>query len=60
MALLGLALVLAGKLAVFFDPLVYLGLALLLGTSLWNSWPHKAATTGSCAACAPQESVLNP
>jgi hypothetical protein len=53
------SMVLAGKFAFFINPLVYLGLALLMGASLWNSWPQKAATLGSCAACAPQESVVN-
>src|SRR4051794_15819271 len=38
LGIVAVSMVLAGKLAFFFDPLVYLGLALLLGTSLWNSW----------------------
>ena len=59
LGVVAVSLILVGKLAFFFDPLVYVGLALLMGASVWNSWPHTAATTGSCAACAPQESVLH-
>ena len=59
LGMVAVSLVLVGKLAVFSALLVYVGLALLMGAALWNSWPHTAAATGSCAACAPQESVLN-
>jgi len=36
--------------------LLALGLALLVGASLWNAWPCRATALGSCAACAPDES----
>jgi len=36
--------------------LLVLGLALLVGASLWNAWPRQATALGSCAACAPHES----
>lgn len=60
LGVVAVSLVLAGKFLFFINLLVYLGLALLVGASVWNSWPHTAATIGSCAACAPHESVLNP
>jgi len=56
--IVGASIALAGKFALSSNPWLYLGLALLLGASLWNSWPHKAATTGACAACAPQGSEV--
>ncbi len=36
--------------------LLALGLALLVGASLWNAWPCRATALGSCAACAPHAS----
>lgn len=40
--------------------LLALGLALLIGASLWNAWPRQATTLDSCAACAPHESERSP
>lgn len=51
---IGSALALVGKFAWASDSLLYLGIAVLFGASLWNSWPRSAATGGSCAACAPE------
>src|SRR5215831_2003426 len=31
--------------------LLALGLALLVGASLWNAWPCQAAVLGACTAC---------
>lgn len=56
--LLGLAgslLALAGKFGFASDPLLYGGVAVLVGASTWNAWPRGAAAPGSCAACAPQD-----
>lgn len=47
---------LLGKFAVSSNLLLYLGLALLVGASLWHAWPRKTAT-GSCPQCASQVSV---
>lgn len=40
--------------------LLALGLALLVGASLWNAWPRQATILDSCAACAPPESEMSP
>lgn len=48
------ALTLGGKFALDSTPLLYLGLAALIGASLWNAWPQSAAEARPCAACAPQ------
>jgi hypothetical protein len=47
--------VLAGKFVLEVFPIVYGGVALLLGASIWNAWPRKTAGTGggTCPACAP-------
>jgi len=47
--------VLAGKFVFEASPVVYGGVALLLGASIWNAWPRKTAGTGggACPACAP-------
>jgi hypothetical protein len=39
-------LVLAGKLAIASDPLVYAGLALLVAAALWNALPARRSPTG--------------
>ena len=51
----GAGLALVGKFAFSVDLLLYLGLALLVAASLWNSWPRYTAPAGSCALCAPRE-----
>lgn len=48
---------LLGKFALSSDSLLYVGLALLVGASVWNAWPRKSASTGSCAECASQVPV---
>ncbi|CAN5671472.1 hypothetical protein BH23GEM7_BH23GEM7_34250 [soil metagenome] len=47
------AVVLFGQFVIASEPVVYGGVVLLMGVSLWNAWP-KRATTGSvsCPACA--------
>lgn len=42
------ALVVAGKLAIASDPLVYAGLALLAAAALWNAWPARRLAGRSC------------
>ena len=36
--------------------LLVVGLALLVGASLWNAWPRQATALDACAACAPHAS----
>ena len=50
---------LVGKFALGSSAILYLGLALLIGASLWNSWPLRAARTEACGRCAPQGSGSN-
>ena len=53
---LGASVVLVGKF--YFDSVtaLYVGIALLVGASLWNAWPK--ASRGSCPACAPDDPRL--
>jgi hypothetical protein len=46
--------ILVGKVWLSSDSLVFLGLAGLIGASVWNAWPRRATPHGACAACAPQ------
>jgi hypothetical protein len=46
------AMLLAGKFAFGSDPALYLGVALLVAASLWNSWPRRRREA-ECPACAP-------
>jgi len=48
------AMTLIGKFALASSALLYLGLALLIGASIWNTWPLSAARTGTCGKCAPR------
>lgn len=50
----GSAVALSGKFALSLDSLLYLGLALLVGASLWNAWPRPVASS-SCSACRAEE-----
>ncbi len=43
------AIVLVGKFALDSDMALYGGITLLIGASLWNAWPKRAAS--SCPAC---------
>ncbi len=36
--------------------LLALGLALLIGATLWNAWPRQATALGACVACTPHAS----
>jgi len=53
------AAALLGKFAVGSSAILYAGLALLIGASIWNTWPLSAARTGTCGQCAPQGSAWN-
>lgn len=47
--------VLIGKFNFESDAAMYVGLAVLVSASLWNSWPKRAGT--DCPACVGQEST---
>lgn len=52
-----ISLMLTGTFGLPSDPLLYTGLAFLVGASLWNAWPRQTAITEACAACAPHASA---
>lgn len=54
--LLASTLVLVGKFHFESNATMYEGLALLVGASLWNSWPRKPSAS-SCSSCAGSEST---
>jgi mercuric ion transport protein len=47
------AAIMLGKFSLNSDFAFYTGLALLVGSSLWNTWPRKQSKTASCCECAP-------
>ena len=54
LGLVAAAVVIIGKFLFESDPAMYGGIALLVGASVWNTWPkHKRAS--SCPACAEAE-----
>jgi len=46
-------IVIVSKFVLVSDLAMYGGIALLMSASLWNSWPKRAANSGSCPACVP-------
>ena len=58
LGLVATALVVLGKFALNLDPVLYLGIALLLGASIWNSWPRRKTRQRACPACQPDNSDL--
>ena len=57
LGIFAVSIALIGKFAFLSDPLSYVGLAVLVGASLWNAWPRKVATVLSCPRCAQQETT---
>lgn len=55
MGVVAAALVIVGKFALASDPVLYAGIALLIGTSIWNTWPKQKTT--SCPACTGEERI---
>lgn len=53
------AIVLAGKFAIETDTLMYAGLVLLIGTSVWNTWPRRREAR-PCPACVTGMEANNP
>jgi hypothetical protein len=51
LGLLAAILIVVGKFVFVSDLAVYGGIGLLVGTSLWNSWPRHARQSTSCPAC---------
>ncbi|MFQ5740199.1 MAG: MerC family mercury resistance protein [Acidobacteriota bacterium] len=53
---LGLGLVaslaiVSGRFAAAIDPIVYVGIGLLIAAGLWNAWPKRAGKKDTCPAC---------
>ena len=48
------SLAFTGKFALASDPLLYLGLGMLVVASVWNAWPRRSGSTGSCSKCVSQ------
>ncbi len=46
--------VMVGKFLLYFEPAMYGGIILLMGASLWNSWPQRRPVSGTCPACIPR------
>ncbi len=53
LGVLAAIIVIIGKFVFISDLAMYGGIALLMGASLWNSWPKRAVNSGSCPACVP-------
>lgn len=53
LGLLAAVLVIVGKFAFVSDLVVYIGVTLFVGASLWNSWLQRDSKGGSCPACIP-------
>lgn len=51
----GTLIVLVGKFALSWNVLFYTGLAVFVAASVWNAWPKKKDTAGSCEMCVAQE-----
>lgn len=51
--------IMIGKFALASSAILYLGLAFLIGASIWNTWPLRAARTASCGKCATRVSGSN-
>lgn len=54
LGLVGSLVGLGGKFVLSSDPLLYMGLGLVVVAAGWNAWPLDVASV-SCAGCAPQE-----
>ena len=48
------AIVLVGKFTFESDPAMYAGLAILIGASVWNTWPRQRHVP-TCPACAGEQ-----
>ncbi len=53
----GAAVLLAGKFGLQSDGIMYAGIVLLIGASIWNAWPKRP---GPCPACVPAGQGAHP
>lgn len=53
LGVLAATVVIVGKFVFASDAATYGGIALLISTSLWNSWPRRGISSGSCPNCIP-------
>ena len=53
LGLVASAAILTGKFYLDAAQPAYVGVALLIAASVWNSWPRRAVITPSCPACVP-------
>jgi len=51
LGLIAATTILAGKFYFDVAQAAYVGVALLIGASVWNSWPRRAVTIPACPAC---------
>ena len=51
LGLVGIAAIFVGKFIFAFAPATYVGVAGLIGASLWNAWVSRTATVAVCPAC---------
>ncbi len=51
---------LLGKFVLSSDSLLYVGIALLVGATVWNVWPRRSASTAPCGQCASQVLAEHP
>ena len=51
----GTVAVLVGKFALSWNLLFYAGLVVFIAASVWNAWPRKKDTAGSCEMCIAQD-----
>jgi len=59
LGLIAAAVVLIGKFSFESDPAMYAGLAILIGASLWNTWPRRQRSA-PCPACVDEKQETNP
>jgi hypothetical protein len=45
------AILVIGKFGFDADSAIYIGIAVLVGASLWNAWPRHAIASPACPAC---------
>lgn len=55
LGMIAASLILLGKFSLAFNPILYVGLGLLILASVWNGWP-----IASRCICAPATETLNP
>ncbi|HJT71242.1 MAG TPA: MerC family mercury resistance protein [Terriglobales bacterium] len=58
LGLLAAAVILIGKFYFDAEQATYAGVGLLVAASIWNSWPHRAASLPSCCVPAGESTYL--